>query len=554
VTIPDSVTSIYHNVFDGCSSLSNVIIPESVTTIGSYIFAGCSSLTSVSIPRSLKSISYQAFYECSSLNEVIIPDTVSEIGTSAFSRCSSLKSITVADNNTNYASIDGVLFTKDLTTLLQYPCGNNRSSYTIPDSVTIVRSNAFDGCNHLTSVTIPKSVNSIDTGAFSGCNNLPKIDVATDNPSFKSIEGVLFNKDETMLYQYPCGLNQHEYSIPDTVTYVNYGSFSGCTSLESVIIPDSVQTIGSSAFERCTSLKSITIPNSVTSIGESVFKGCNGLESVIIPDSVTAIGYRAFLGCSKLKSVSYLGSKDLGSSTSDVFSFCDALAFVCVQPEYSLLSFCGKSVYSSSSSPSCDDFADQSNQCFEVLVYNKTSATVNKRSNATEWENQSNGCVQYQCDNATGGISSSICQNKGEVSWVCVKDSECVEGDKLDSSGWKAVIDMEPIDAAQFNSIEVINTLSSLTGIDQDKMNVATEVDEKGRIVRVIVYLEDEPSVNAVVSAVNGISKEECSYGVICRRIHARVVSNNLFIELEGAPHLRTIFVAFFIAIAIMLN
>ena len=104
--------------------------------IGYQAFASCSSLTSITIPNSVTSIGVGAFLDCSSLTSITIPNSVTSIGEWAFSRCSSLTSINVDANNANYCSIDGVLFSKDKTILIQFPIGNTRSEYIIPNSVT----------------------------------------------------------------------------------------------------------------------------------------------------------------------------------------------------------------------------------------------------------------------------------------------------------------------------------------------------------------------------------------------------------------------------------
>ena len=252
------------------------------------------------------------------MTSVTIPDSVTSIGDRAFSGCYRLTSITLDENNPNFSSDEsGVVFNKNKTMLIQYPIGNERTEYiipdsvtsiggyafygctgltsvTIPDSVTSIGDSAFDGCTGLTSVTIPESVTSIGDGAFEDCTRLTSITVDVNNPNYSSDEyGVLFNKDKTELIQYPVGNKRTEYKIPDSVTSIGDSAFYN-TGLTSITIPDSVTSIGDSAFYHCTRLTSVTIPDSVTSIGDRAFSGCYRLTSVTIPNSVTSIGDSAF--------------------------------------------------------------------------------------------------------------------------------------------------------------------------------------------------------------------------------------------------------------------
>ena len=247
--IAEGVTSIGESAFENCRSLTSVTIPNSVTSIGGCAFDECWSLTSVTIPDSVTSIGDSAFASCTSLTSVTIPDSVTSIGGGAFAWCTSLTGIWVTEGNSHYSSdASGVLFSKDKTTLVQYP--GAFAAYAIPDSVTSIGAGAFGGCTSLTSVTIPDSVTSI---------------------------------------------GQH--------------AFNGCRSLTSVTIPDGVTSIGAYAFSECSSLTSVTIPDSVTSIGGGAFQGCISLTSVTIPDSVTSIGDGAFASCTSLTDVYFAGSE-----------------------------------------------------------------------------------------------------------------------------------------------------------------------------------------------------------------------------------------------------
>ena len=170
ITIPSTVdghtvTGIGDYAFYLCSSLTSIIIPDSVTTIGQYAFSNCSSLTSVDLGNSVTSIGQYAFSYCTKLTSITIPDSVTTIDSGAFMGVG-LTSITVDDNNNSYSDIDGVLFNKDHSTLIQYPMNNTATSYTIPDSVTTIGQFAVWSCRNLTSIHIPDSVTTIGYAAF----------------------------------------------------------------------------------------------------------------------------------------------------------------------------------------------------------------------------------------------------------------------------------------------------------------------------------------------------------------------------------------------------
>ena len=258
VVIPEGVTSIGEYAFNGCTALESVVIPEGVTSIGYDAFNGCAALTSVVIPEGVTSIGYDAFSGCDALTSVVVPEGVTSIGYGAFSACTALEKIEVSAANTAYISIDGVLFNKARTELIQYPAGKKATTYTIPSSVTSIGSSAFGGCDALTSVVIPEGVTSIGGSAFGGC---------------AALESVV---------------------IPEGVTSIGSSAFSGCAALESVVIPEGVTSIGDYAFAYCDALTSVVIPEGVTSIGSWAFGGCAALERVEIPSSVTSIEGDAF--------------------------------------------------------------------------------------------------------------------------------------------------------------------------------------------------------------------------------------------------------------------
>jgi len=232
------------------------------------------------------SIGDNAFYG-SAITSVTIPDSVTNIGSTAFEYCYNLTSVT------------------------------------IPDNVTSIGEEVFEHCITLTSVTIPDSVTSIGEEAFIQCSSLTNIIMDEENLFFSSTNGVLFDKNQTTLIQYPGGL-VGSYTIPNSVTSIGLDAFFFCTSLTSVAIPNSVTNIGNGAFAH-SSLTSVTIPDSVTNISEGAFANTS-LSSIVIPNSVTSIELAAFYECSSLTSVTI--GRSVTSIGQDAFGVCPALTSV----------------------------------------------------------------------------------------------------------------------------------------------------------------------------------------------------------------------------------
>ena len=175
VTIPEGVTSIGESAFSWCSSLTSITIPEGVTSIGDWAFYGCRGLTSIIIPKSVTSIGNGAFDGCSGLTSINIPKSVTSIGNGIFRECSSLHEITVDDENSDFTSIKGILYSKNITKIYCHPAGLKETTFTIPKTVSSIEPCAFFGCSSLTNIDIPSSVTTIGDAAFGSCTNLKDI-------------------------------------------------------------------------------------------------------------------------------------------------------------------------------------------------------------------------------------------------------------------------------------------------------------------------------------------------------------------------------------------
>lgn len=266
VTIPNSVSKIGMSAFNGCSSLTSLTIPDSVTEIGGGAFAACSSLTSLTIGKSVASIGFNALGGCSGLTSITVPNSLNEF--SGLHGCENLEYLYVEDDNPNYVSIDGIVFSKDMTLLAFYPAGKKNTSYEIPASVTAISDWAFFGCGNLTTVTIPGSVTAIGPNVFYGCRNLASV------------------------------------TIPNSVKIIGTSAFQNCSSLRSISIPDSVSTIDDFAFGM-SGLTSVTIPGSVTTVGIMAFISCKDLISVTIPGSISSTDGHMFASCNNLEKIYY---------------------------------------------------------------------------------------------------------------------------------------------------------------------------------------------------------------------------------------------------------
>lgn len=329
--IPDGVKIIESTAFMGTSNLNSIVIPNGVTTIKENAFYLCSNLKNVSIPTSVKSIGEYAFdfsactkenygyyigncligadneingnftikdgtrlvadsalREIDNLGNISIPASVEIIGDCAFLNFSSesLKNITVANENKYFSSENGVLFNKNKTELLCYPCGKNETTYTVPNTVTKLAKVSFSGCK-LNKLNLPNNLKYIDESAFT----------ETSLKTLSIPESVEYIGKYTFLMS---GIET--VNIPKRIATIEEGTFSCCINLKSVTIDNNIKHIGDYAFSRCYNLSDINISNNVTSIGKGAFQSTI-IQKIELPASLESIGEYAFNDCQNLQEV-----------------------------------------------------------------------------------------------------------------------------------------------------------------------------------------------------------------------------------------------------------
>ena len=229
VTIGDNVKSIGPNLFEGCSSLSEIKLPQSLEKIETEAFKGCSSLSEINTPQSLKIIKEGAFDGCDKLP---ILDNIQYAGNCA---------IKVTDRDLECYNL--AKDTKMILSSCFFGC-TKLGKIDLPSSIVYWGDNVFGGCTNLTEISIPDKVKGIGVSMFYGCENLKQI------------------------------------IIPSNIETIDAGAFAGCKSLTEMVIPQSVRRIGDSAFKGCTSLRKIVIEDCSESIG----MGTNGYNNKALFD------------------------------------------------------------------------------------------------------------------------------------------------------------------------------------------------------------------------------------------------------------------------------
>ena len=301
ITLPSKLTEISDGVFENCSNITSVNIPASVTSIGEYAFENCNNLAcDIELPSTLNEIKREAFENCSSITGTItIPASCTTIGEMAFCGIGAT-AINVDQGNTNYSSVDGVLYSKSKDMLIACPAGKMSDSFSIESGVSSISQYALYNCKNLKgTLTIPAKVTSIPMFTFYGCSGFT---------------GPLI--------------------IHDNIKTISYSAFEGCSGFTSLQLSSAYTRIVDNTFKDCTGMKGkLTIPDNVKYIGVDAFYNCSGFTSIELSSSITAIGDRAFCNCSGLTGKLII-SNYISEFGSNAFDSCSGLEYVILKEAF----------------------------------------------------------------------------------------------------------------------------------------------------------------------------------------------------------------------------
>lgn len=314
------------------NDIYSLVVEDGITRIGEYAF-------------------YSMY-----ITEVSLPDTLEEIGVSAF---------------------EGCLFVEIM----------------LPDSLMIIDYKAFYSCSLTGEVTIPSSVRSLATDAFGYCWWITGFSVSPENEYFSSENGVIYKKDKSVLFVYPCGKEDESFEVPESVTFIDSYAFFSNHYLTSVTLTDNVTSVDNFAFYDCTSLEYVDLGKSVTELGWQAFAYCDNLSELHLSENLVTIGSEAFTDCPSLSNITFpdklqtIDSYAFNDCTSlkyitlpdslthigfAVFSGCEALEYVAIMNDACVIRDANAipetAVIKGRANSTAEAFADENNREFIVIT------------------------------------------------------------------------------------------------------------------------------------------------------------------------------------------
>ena len=304
VVIDDKVTSVGAGAFLFFSALTDVDLGDMVEFIGVAAFSNCIALRTVDFSSNLKYVGAGAFnntllhsengfvlpegmlyigadgfHSAFKENTVSIPASLSYIGDNAFANIF-VTAFLVDENNPEFASVDGVLYDKQISTLINYPADKKDVEFEIPDSVKTIRENAIEVTNTLEKIIIPAGVSKIEEGSIFWNYALTNIVVDNNNKDYKSENGVLYTADGKLLICYPIASDRSEYTILEGCERIAEYALSQANNLVELYIDEGLKETGCYSLYLCNKLEKVGLPKTLKTIDANAFEYCDALARV----------------------------------------------------------------------------------------------------------------------------------------------------------------------------------------------------------------------------------------------------------------------------------
>ena len=379
IIMPDSVISMGVEAFRSCTNLTTVQLSNNLTKLNNLVFDNCTNLTTINIPSNLTNIADEVFHSCTKLDNINIPASVTSISSNTFSGCTSLYNLIIDERNATYEVEDGIIYTKDNSTLIMLAPMAEEETVTIREGVKRLENGSLSMCTSMTTLNLPSSLEYITGQAFSTrVTTIETINIPESNEHYKAENGYIYSKDGTeLVYVVP---TKTEININGEVETIKIGAIDRTTVTE-LIIPDNVRKIESQITQDARNLKKIFIGKGVSNLSsefktwledssnleiiideenpyykvegnliltkdgkevvtyinniqsqivpegvetlETSFYGMTNLTEVILPSTLKKIGLKCFRGCSNLKEITIPNSVETIDSTA--FGACNNL-------------------------------------------------------------------------------------------------------------------------------------------------------------------------------------------------------------------------------------
>lgn len=297
IELPDTINTMGEEVFIDCEHLSSIKLSRRLKKLPNRMLSG-TSLTSIDLPEGLLEIGDEVFEE-TPIALVTIPATLKRLNTKSFVNMYALSEIQSLSNE--FPSINGVLFSKDQTTLICYPPNKKGFKYEISAGVTRLQDYSFYMVGHLIEVIFPNTLEEIGTSAFQMAQQIDRF-ILPD--SVKVLETECFSSIRHL----------KEIRLGKNLTLLKgHGHFSHNPKLTTIQIPSQIASIPNHCFNQSSSLERIELPDGLNEIGEYSFAGTI-IKNLDLPKSVKSIPSRAFLSCRNLRTINLSSVKTIGDA------------------------------------------------------------------------------------------------------------------------------------------------------------------------------------------------------------------------------------------------